>query len=198
MAFVEGLSEICRQLLMLAGLSLFMEVLLPGGELKKYAQFVMGLLVVAALLNPLLGLTKGLAPDVVAKVFMDTFAEAAQADIRDNTDDIITAGSSLDSSAQIVAAQQLADSLERQIASLCSLAAGVEDSRVQVELNDDITAGSGGVGHNWGRVIIVLTVAADAQTEKETVCREIRQTVADFYDIEPGAVQVSVAEYGES
>lgn len=39
---LEGLREVCRQLLVLAGLSLFLEVLLPGGNLKKYTQFVMG------------------------------------------------------------------------------------------------------------------------------------------------------------
>ena len=59
MLLVEGLTEVCRQILILAGLSLFLEVLLPGGSLKKYTQFVMGLLLVAALLNPLLGLTRG-------------------------------------------------------------------------------------------------------------------------------------------
>ena len=33
---VEGLTEVCRQVLVLAGLSLFLEVLLPGGFKKIY------------------------------------------------------------------------------------------------------------------------------------------------------------------
>ena len=199
MALVDTLSELCRELLVLAGLSLFMEVLLPVGELKKYAQFVMGLLVVAAMLNPLLGFTKGLAPSIAAEVFTDRLGAELEKELsgrQDNTQQIIAAGSSLDDSARIAAAQQLTDSLERQIGSLCSLAIGVEGSQVQVELNEAALAGDG--GHNWGRIIIVLTVASDAAVDKEAICREIRQTVADFYDIELAAVQVSVAEYSET
>ena len=70
LAMLDGLREVCRQLLVLAGLSLFLEVLLPSGSLKKYTQFVMGLLLVAAMLNPLLGLTRGLAPEIKASVLL--------------------------------------------------------------------------------------------------------------------------------
>ncbi len=144
MLLVEGLTEVCRQVLVLAGLSLFLEVLLPGGNLKKYTQFVMGLLLVAALLNPLLGLTRGLAPEVKASVFSDM--QQILSGQADTTEQIVTAGSNLADGVRAQAAQEL----------------------------------------------------ASGQEQAENIGRAVRQTVADFYDIEPAAVQVSIANYQSS
>lgn len=192
---VEGLTEVCRQVLVLAGLSLFLEVLLPGGNLKKYTQFVMGLLLVAALLNPLLGLTRGLAPEVKASVFSDM--QQILSGQADTTEQIVTAGSNLADGVRAQAAQELASGLERQIASLVGLAAGVENCTVEVSLNADLLydAAEQGGWHNWGQVIIVLTVEEARQAQAEGISRTVRQTVADFYDIEAAAVQVSVASF---
>ena len=98
------------------------------------------------------------------------------------------------------AAQELASGLERQIASLVGLAAGVENCTVEVSLNADLLydAAEQGGWHNWGQVIIVLTVEQARQEQAENIGRAVRQTVADFYDIEPAAVQVSIANYQSS
>ena len=194
LAMLDGLREVCRQLLVLAGLSLFLEVLLPSGSLKKYTQFVMGLLLVAAMLNPLLGLTRGLAPEIKASVFTDMqrlLADDGQ------TEQIVAAGSNLASGARAQAAQELAAGLEKQIASLVGLADGVEACRVEVNLDADLLyeAAETDSWHNWGQVIIVLTVEEARQAQAEGISRTVRQTVADFYDIEAAAVQVSVASF---
>ena len=52
-----------------------------------------------------------------------------------------------------------------------------------------------GSWHNWGQVFIVLTVEQARQEQADNIGRAVRQTVADFYDIEPAAVQVSIASY---
>lgn len=194
MLLIDGLSEVCRQVLVLAGLSLFLEVLLPGGNLKKYAQFVMGLLLVAALLNPLLGLSRGLAPEIKASVFRDMRQLLADGG---STQQIITAGSNLAEGAKTQAAQELAQGLERQIASLIGLAEGVADCVVEVDLNADLLydAAEQGEWHNWGQVIIVLTIEQTRLEQADGISRQVRQTVADFYDIDPAMVQVSVASY---
>lgn len=194
LAMLDGLREVCRQLLVLAGLSLFLEVLLPSGSLKKYTQFVMGLLLVAAMLNPLLGLTRGLAPEIKASVFTDMqrlLADDGQ------TEQIVAAGSNLASGARAQAAQELAAGLEKQIASLVGLADGVEACTVEVNLDADLLyeAAEADSWHNWGQVIIVLTVEEARQAQAEGISRTVRQTVADFYDIDAAAVQVSVASF---
>jgi len=191
---IEGLTEVCRQVLLLAGLSLFLEVLLPGGNLKKYTQFVMGLLLVATLLNPLLGLTRGLAPEIEASVFRDMRQLLDdKGGAADATERIITAGSNLADGAKAQAAQELASGLERQIASLAGLAPGVEDCAVEVNLLYDLAEQNS--WHNWGQVVIVLTIEQSRLAQAESIGQQVRQTVADFYDIEPAAVQVSVAGY---
>lgn len=198
MAMLDGLREVCRQLLVLAGLSLFLEVLLPGGSLKKYTQFVMGLLLVAAMLNPLLGLTRGLAPQIKASVFTDMQRLLAADGAEGQTEQIVAAGSNLATGARAQAAQELAAGLEKQISSLVGLAEGVEACTVEVNLAADMLyeAAEADSWHNWGQVIIVLTVEEARQAQAEAISRTVRQTVADFYDIEAAAVQVSVASFG--
>lgn len=195
---LEGLREVCRQLLVLAGLSLFLEVLLPGGSLKKYTQFVMGLLLVAAMLNPLLGLTRGLAPEIKASVFTDMRRLLTVDGVDSQTEQIVTAGSNLAAGARAQAAQELADGLEKQISSLVGLTDGVEACTVEVNLAVDqlYEEAEADSWHNWGQVIIVLTVEEARQAQAEGISRTVRQTVADFYDIEAAAVQVSVASFG--
>ena len=198
---LEGLREVCRQLLVLAGLSLFLEVLLPGGNLKKYTQFVMGLLLVAAMLNPLLGLTRGLAPEIKASVFTDMrrlLTVDGVDEVDSQTQQIVAAGSNLAAGARAQAAQELADGLEKQISSLVGLTDGVEACAVEVNLAVDqlYEAAEADSWHNWGQVIIVLTVEEARQAQAEGISRTVRQTVADFYDIEAAAVQVSVASFG--
>jgi stage III sporulation protein AF len=189
------LSEVCRQVLTIAGLSLFLEVWLPGGGMKKCTRFVMGLLLVAVLLNPLLGLADRLAPEVTASVFAD-FSDSAG---KDNTQQIVAAGSDLSGRAYVQAAESLAADLERQIGALVRIREGVEDCRVQVELNDGLLGGedfyASGSGNNWGQVIIVLTVAEDKVGETEQIRDGVRQTVAAFYDIDAENIQVSIASY---
>jgi stage III sporulation protein AF len=190
------LSEICRQVLTISGLSLFLEVWLPSGGMKKCTRFIMGLLLVAVMLNPLLGLADRLVPEVTASVFADFGAGHD-----DNTQQIVAAGSELSGRSYVRAAEGLTADLERQIGALVSIREGVEDCRVQVELNDGLLGGkdldysTGNGSNNWGQVIIVLTVAEDKVGEIEQIRDGVRQTVAAFYDIEPENIQVSIASY---
>ncbi len=167
LAMLDGLREVCRQ------------VLLPSGSLKKYTQFVMGLLLVAAMLNPLLGLTRGLAPEIKASVFTDMqrlLADDGQ------TEQIVAAGSNLASGARAQAAQELAAGLEKQIASLVGLADGVEACTVEVNLDADLLyeAAEADSWHNWGQVIIVLTVEEARQGKRWQIFMILRRRRCRF------------------
>lgn len=191
---VEALASVCRQVLVIAGLSLFLDVLLPGGSFRKYTQFVMGLLLVAVLLNPLLGIAGQDLPQVTAGVF------SSVAFPPDNSGEIIAAGAGMTADAVSQAEVELADSLARQIRSLIVLTDGVEDGRVEVQLSDEALLADHWTGdaHNWGQVVIVLTVAADRAAEGAALCSSVRRSVADFYDIDENMIQVSLASYGGS
>lgn len=187
---VAALSVVCRQLLIIAGLSLFLDVLLPGGAFRRYTQFVMGLLMVSVLLNPLLGLYGQDLPQVTADVFSSISPP-------DDTAAIIAAGAGMNAAAAAEAGEELAQDLARQIRSLILLTDGVEDGNVQVELSDTALLGVAvDDEHNWGRVIIVLTVAADKAADAGALCGRVRRSVAELYGISEGMVQVSVAGYG--
>lgn len=179
MALVDILTAVTRQVLILSGLALFLEVLLPAGQIKKYARLVMGLLLAGALLAPACDMGGGA---VSAAIFVAP---------PDNTEAIIAAGTDLSEQAEVEAEQELAAEVAQQLAAFSELQEGVKNAEVTVELAD----GSEMSGHNWGRVVILLSVADEQAAEAQAVAASVRRSVAAFYDLEESAVQVSVASY---
>ena len=184
MLLVDVVSAVARQALVLCGLALFLEVLLPNGGMKKTARLVMGLLVLGALLTPVAALyDEGVA--VTANIFLPP---------QDNTEEIIAAGGRLAGRAADEAAESLAADIERQLSKFVALQNGVADCEVQVQLaSEDLAVDQ---GHNWGRVTILLSVD-ERQGDAAEIAAKVRQSVAAFYDLSEAEVRVSVIEYGD-
>ncbi len=180
MALVDILAGVARQALILAGLALFLEVLLPQGQIKKYARLVLGLLLAGALLSPFWAHAPGA---VSAAIFVAP---------PDNTEAILAAGSDLSRRAEEAAQKELAAEVERQLAAFVTLREGVAAADVEVELAE---ASGQELGHNWGRVVILLNVAETAAAPPQEIAAAVRRSVAAFYDLDESAVQVSVAAY---
>lgn len=179
MALVDILTQVARQALILSGLTLFLEVMLPAGQVKKYARLVMGLLLAGALLSPVFDAGGGA---VSASIFVAP---------PDNTEAIIAAGSNLSEQAEREAEQELAAEVEQQLAAFSELQEGVAKAEVNVELASSAEMS----GHNWGRVVILLSVAEDETAQAQAIAESVRRSVAAFYDLAESAVQVSVASY---
>lgn len=187
---MAAVSELCRQLLIIAGLSLLLDVLLPRGDFRRYTQFVMGLLMVAVLMNQLLNPLVAVVGAVgqgdvngnslaVVEIFGDVSGKFSDRkydayydtdyDRDANTEAIIAAGGRVQSVLSAAAEEEAADDLARQIRSLLLLTDGVADSEVSVKINAGENTGEDpGVvaeGNNWGCVVIVLTVRADKAVE---------------------------------
>lgn len=184
MLLVDVFSSVARQALVLCGLTLFLEVLLPQGGMKKTARLVMGLLVLGALLTPMAALyDEGVA--VTADIFLPP---------QDNTEEIITAGGRLAGQAADKAAESLAADIERQLSKFVALQDGVTDCEVEIQLMSGDLAED--LGYNWGRVTILLSVD-EQQGGAAEIADKVRQSVAAFYDLSEAEVRVSVVEYGD-
>lgn len=191
-------SELARRALVLSGLALFLEVLLPKGSLRKYARLVLGVMLAGAFIEPLAALLPG-----EAVVSASIFTDLPQADSRvngysDNTEEIIEAGSRLAEQAEAEAADALAADLERQITAFISQQADVAGCEVAVQFDagDADGAAAASTGNNWGRVFIMLSVNEDAAGVAEEVAAKIKTNVAAFYDLSEAAVRVSLVKYG--
>ncbi len=176
---MAAVSELCRQLLIIAGLSLLLDVLLPRGDFRRYTQFIMGMLMVAVLLNPLVavmgaaeqgGINKNSL--AVVEIFADKKYTAdfdrdfdfgsdtdIDSDIDSDTEAIIAAGGRVQSVLSVAAEEKLADDLSRQIRSLLLLTDGVADGEVSVKINSGENArekDGKNDGENAGEDLVML------------------------------------------
>lgn len=192
MIAAEFLSELARRALVISGLALFLEVLLPKGSLRKYARLVLGIMLVGALAEPVLDFLPGKAA-ISAGIFADVPGPA------DNTEEIIAAGGRLAEAAEAEAAEALAGDLSREIESLVMMQGSVADCEVSVEFADGDFDGAAaaGTGNNRGRVFIMLSVNENAAAQAAEVEQRVKDNVASFYGLPAEAVRVSVLKYGE-
>lgn len=122
-----------RQLLHLVFLVLLLRLLLPDNDMKGYVKVVMGLVVLAALLQPLAGLVR--SPDPLAGVFDGIIApQGAFA-----ADEWVARGQSMGESARARLVAQYEAALAAQIEALVPLVYGVERAEVT-----RMTMGEGG------------------------------------------------------
>lgn len=129
---MEWLIDWVRQLLHLIFLVLLLQLLLPDDNMKAYVKVVMGLVVLAALLQPLAGLIR--SPEPFGSFFdalnVPTGAMAA--------DEWIARGQAIGETARESVIERYEAAVAAQIEALVPLVAGVERANVaRIELTDD-------------------------------------------------------------
>lgn len=191
----ELFCELARRALVLSGMAVLLEVVLPKGSLRKYARLVVGIMLVGALIEPVADILPGGAA-VSATVFSDMTGGASRAD---NTEEIIAAGSSLAAAAENDAKKQLAADLEKQIGVFVRQKSEVTDCEVEVSFAEGDSDGAATVstGGGWGSVLVMLSVSEQAAPAAEDIAAAVQNDVAAFYDLPAESVRVSVSKYGD-
>lgn len=180
---MEIVADMVRQLLVLAVLALFMELLLPGGALKGYVQVVVGLLFLAVCL--------GAAGEALRRDWSALVPALASAG-RER-------GAAVDAERSL---EEYRAGLAGQIMGLARLHGGVPVAAVEVELEREEGAG-------WGRIREIRLVVepgeegpAGGPVREVTVppareglpeeVGEFARVVAGFYGLAPEQVRVTV------
>lgn len=185
---MDTIVAVVRNLIILAFLSLFLELLLPGGSTKRYAKFVMGLLVVLALLQPLLQLTQWKMP-VVADYQEESSVAAAE--------EIVGSGEEIRENFNETVLAEYEKEIAAQIEKLVSGIEGVET--VSSTLRFD--------GEQLSSITLGMEVIPEFWEQPEKI-QEIREEAAEilsgFYEIETKDIRISISaateeaeEYGE-
>lgn len=192
---VSMISSIVEEILVIAGLSLFMEVMLPSGTLKKYSQFVMGLLVIVAVLNPLINFFGG----DLSQVQMSSWQIE---NYDDDTALIVSAGQDLALDLEMAASNVAEETLEKQIRSMVKLVDGVSDVAVDLVLLDEELV----------ELQVLLTLVTDsveilAESDEDKLLSaaqiadiksDVLDVITSFFDIDPDKVQISLVEVADS
>ncbi|MGI5824499.1 MAG: stage III sporulation protein AF [Bacillota bacterium] len=172
---------IVKNLVVLAFLSLFLELILPKGSTKKYAKFVMGLLVITVMINPILHVIGEEMP-AVAEIAGDSSAVSAE--------DIIADGQIIKGNISEAAVSEYEADISRQMKKMLSVVDGVDDVMTDISFDND----------NIKAVTLVLAVKPEFESNPEKI-KEIRQQteniLSEFYGVEAENINVSISKRSE-
>lgn len=184
---MEWVAEVARRALVISGLAVMLDVVLPRGNVQKCARVVLSVMLLGVMLEPVVALCgRADKAEVTAAIFTDL---AGYGKISDNTAEIIAAGGRMADETEAAAREELAGNLARQIEAAVRRD-GVVECDVQVEIGT-----AEGAGNNWGRVFIMLAVD-EAVGDAAALAEQVRADVAAAYGLAAADVRVSVVAYG--
>ncbi len=130
---MEALISWIRGFLYLLFFATLVQVILPDNGIRRYTRLVVGLVMLAALLQPIADLTKN--PGVIGEAFAGMFGQAGGAGTE--ADPWIAEGERLRTHGQDIAIRHMADQLRNQLEGMLLLVPGVADAEVvDLELSD--------------------------------------------------------------
>ena len=202
-----------KSILVIIVISVFLEIVLPRNDMKRYINLIIGLFVIIAVLNPFLSVIhKEISFDV-----LNTGTDETNSD----TGALIRKGRELANSQKTAAARQYKEKLARQISALAGLSQKSAVAGVEVDMNEDTSsadfgqvkkilirfAGTGGkVGgtpeKSSGPAVGEIQVkevqinsgtgkdAAPAGAKDVSATAGLKDLIANFYGLTPEQVEV--------
>ncbi len=163
---LEWLSDWLKQILAVVLLASVVDLLMPGKSFHRYTRFVLGLLILLAMLGPVLKLLKD-DPEVLLKNGMRGWEAASRkaAPAMPGLDEIERRAEELRASRNEQAAALTARSLAAEIETALSRQPGMPDAEVNVDMN----IGDGQAGPRVETVTVQFALAgAEAQQDDDT------------------------------
>lgn len=130
---MDILRELIQTIIVIVVLAVLVEMLLPGGDMRRYVKMVMGLLIIMAVMQAAAGvINSDLVRDIPAVTATDSGAPPL--------DDIMAAGQGLAKEDRDLAVRQYSEALSSQVLSLARMNGELQvlDARVTVDENSAI------------------------------------------------------------
>lgn len=130
---MDILRELIQTIIVIVVLAVLVEMLLPGGDMRRYVKMVMGLLIIMAVMQAAAGvINSDLVRDIPAVTATDSGAPPL--------DDIMASGQGLAKEDRDLAVQQYSEALSSQVLSLARMNGELQvlDARVTVDENSAI------------------------------------------------------------
>ena len=156
----------------MALLTIFFEMLLPKGELQRFARVVTGLLVLLAVLNPILSL-----------FHQEAVFPAAALPAKDESSGILEAGEALRENLSQNVMADYEKEVAGQMAALVNLAPGASDAQVEATLDEN--------GHISQISVIVQGTQelTDVAALKDKIC----QLLTSFYHVAAEDIDILIS-----
>ncbi|MCL5057599.1 MAG: stage III sporulation protein AF [Actinobacteria bacterium] len=205
---METLRALVQNLVIIVILAVLLEMMLPGGEMRRYTKMVLGLMVIVAVIQAVNGLSGGgLFKEIEEYAWRDESSGGQRLDIMER-------GKSLDEENKRRAMERYRYGVEKQVAGLAGLDSRINLSGTEVIVQDDpskkdygriseinLVFGRGGSDSRQVRPVDTVSVnAGDKNTgpadgdglppEKMEAARSAADKVASFYNLSPDQVKV--------
>jgi len=205
---METLRALVQNLVIIVILAVLLEMMLPGGEMRRYTKMVLGLMVIVAVIQAVNGLSGGgLFKEIEEYAWRDESSGGQRLDIMER-------GKRLDEENKRRAMEHYRQGMEKQIAGLAGLDSRISLSGAEVIVQDDpskkdygmireinLVIGGGSSDSRQIRPVDTVSVnAGDKHTvsaagdrpspEKVEAARSAADKVASFYNLSPDQVKI--------
>ena len=205
---METLRALVQNLVIIVILAVLLEMMLPGGAMRRYTKMVLGLMVIVAVIQAVNGLSGGgLFKEIEEYAWRDESSGGQRLDIMER-------GKRLDEENKRRAMEHYRQGMEKQIAGLAGLDSRISLSGAEVIVQDDpskkdygmireinLVIGGGSSDSRQIRPVDTVSVnAGDKHTvsaagdrpspEKVEAARSAADKVASFYNLSPDQVKI--------
>ena len=154
---MEIIADIIRGIAVIILLFVCLELLLPKSELQPYIRMVMGLLLVAAVIYPLAGVSKNI------------YFDSVFSDMEFQTDQILSAGTQMREDWENTAQQEYTEDINNKIESILLLDKDI------IDVNCDTVIGE---NDNWQVNLQIKTLQENAQKKEKWI-----NTISAYFEI---------------
>lgn len=189
---MQLLSEIVRNVIVIIIIASFLELLLPQGTLQPLVRFAIGLFILIAVLNPVMGF---LLQDVNYTIECWNF----QADMHEQ-EEIMQQGKKLNEQILKSNQQLLQEKVEGQIGAVAMLVPGIEEVETMVSINDQggmekiemiISPESADPPLVDSKIgVLGLNYQSLSAEEKKKVEAKVRRVVKDLYGFKDEQIKI--------
>lgn len=189
---MQLLSEIVRNVIVIIIIASFLELLLPQGTLQPLVRFAIGLFILIAVLNPVMGF---LLQDVNHTIECWNF----QADMHEQ-EEIMQQGKKLNEQILKSNQQLLQEKVEGQIGAVAMLVPGIEEVETMVSINDQggmekiemiISPESADPPLVDSKIgVLGLNYQSLSAEEKKKVEAKVRRVVKDLYGFKDEQIKI--------
>ncbi|MFZ5644054.1 MAG: stage III sporulation protein AF [Bacillota bacterium] len=164
---METLRVLVQNLIIIVILAVLLEMLLPGGEMRRYTKMVLGLMVIVAVIQAFNGLTGG--------AFFNDIEEYAWRSVDDPAKaiDILASGKKIDEENKKKAMEQYRRGIEKQVAGLAGMTGEVSITGAVVKIQDDPEK------NNFGKIEEISLLASKSSSRLVKAVEPVSVSLGD-------------------
>lgn len=179
---MEAIRNLVQVLVAVVILAVFLDMLLPGGDLKGYVRMVMGLLVMVAMLQ-----TAGELFHLKMDYLLEPLGSARTGFNRElDAKEVLKKGEEISLKQRQKAAEQYRRGVENQVLALARLHSGQKINAVDVKIVE-------GEGPDFGRlqeIILHVNPAAGPDNDNSPGTADLVGVLSGFYNLKPHQVKI--------